>query len=305
MGLFFMQYPAAGGGGGGGVTTLNSLSGALTLVAGSGITITPSGSNITIASTGGSGITSLTGDVTGTGPGATATTISSGVVSNAKLATMAAHTFKGNNTGSTGAPLDLTATQLTAELNQFSSTLQGVVSASGGGTTNFLRADGTWAPAGAGSGANVNLSNLSAPTAFNVELLPGTSDNINIGSSSNTVNAVFLNQIQFFAGGVQNAYHAYDPGTDSYFMIVTGSILMQANPTVTPLNAGNITIQPGNDLVLVPPRRTVFGSLAQFQNNGADPTPTGGAQAGDVYFNTSLNKLKVFNGTAWETITSV
>ncbi len=37
-----------GGGGGGGVTTLNSLSGALNLVAGSGIAITPSGSNITI-----------------------------------------------------------------------------------------------------------------------------------------------------------------------------------------------------------------------------------------------------------------
>lgn len=44
-----------GGGGGGGVTSLNSLTGALTLVAGSGISITPAGSNITIASTGGGG----------------------------------------------------------------------------------------------------------------------------------------------------------------------------------------------------------------------------------------------------------
>jgi len=48
---FFANYPIeGGGGGGGGVTTLNGLSGALTLVAGSGITITPSGSTITIAS---------------------------------------------------------------------------------------------------------------------------------------------------------------------------------------------------------------------------------------------------------------
>lgn len=41
----------SGGGGGGGVTSLNSLTGALNLVAGSGITVTPASPNITIAST--------------------------------------------------------------------------------------------------------------------------------------------------------------------------------------------------------------------------------------------------------------
>lgn len=53
----YAKYSGIGGGsgGGGGVTSLNSLTGALNLVAGSNITITPSGSNITIASTGGSG----------------------------------------------------------------------------------------------------------------------------------------------------------------------------------------------------------------------------------------------------------
>lgn len=41
------------GGGGSGVSSVNSLTGALNLVAGSNITITPSGTNITIVSTGG------------------------------------------------------------------------------------------------------------------------------------------------------------------------------------------------------------------------------------------------------------
>lgn len=43
------------GSGSGGVSSLNALTGALTLVAGTGITITPVGSNITIATTGGTG----------------------------------------------------------------------------------------------------------------------------------------------------------------------------------------------------------------------------------------------------------
>jgi hypothetical protein len=43
------------------------------------------------------------------------------------------------------------ASGLTALINVFTSTLSGAVPASGGGTTNFLRADGTWAaPAGGG-----------------------------------------------------------------------------------------------------------------------------------------------------------
>lgn len=44
------------------------------------------------------------------------------------------------------------AAALTALGNTFTSTLKGLVPASGGGTTNFLRADGTWAaPSGGGS----------------------------------------------------------------------------------------------------------------------------------------------------------
>lgn len=94
-------------------------------------------------------ITSLTTDVVATGPGAAAATIQPGVVTNAKLANMATARFKARITSGTGDPEDLTGTQATTLLDVFTSSLKGLAPSSGGGATNFLRADGTWAvPAG-------------------------------------------------------------------------------------------------------------------------------------------------------------
>lgn len=55
----------------------------------------------------------------------------------------------------------ISAANLTAALNVFTTALKGLVPASGGGTTNYLRADGTWAaPAG---GASVVTTGSGAP----------------------------------------------------------------------------------------------------------------------------------------------
>jgi hypothetical protein len=76
--------------------------------------------------------------------------------------------FMGRSTG-TGAPIAMSPTLSTSLLNTFTTTLQGLVPASGGGTVNFLRADGTFAvppgtAPGAGSITNSQLANMAANT---------------------------------------------------------------------------------------------------------------------------------------------
>lgn len=109
------------------------------------------------------------GDITVSGAG-TVWSIDPGVVGNTELATMAANTVKANATAGVASPTDFgvnvnnflmrlagniisgTGTQATTLIDVFTSVLKGLAPASGGGTTNFLRADGTWAAPGGGGG---------------------------------------------------------------------------------------------------------------------------------------------------------
>lgn len=56
-----------------------------------------------------------------------------------------ANTIKGNNTGAPSNTLNLSPAQVVAMLPVFTPVLKGLTPFSGGGTTNFLRADGAWA----------------------------------------------------------------------------------------------------------------------------------------------------------------
>lgn len=124
------------------------MSGGLTVSSG-GATVggTSSGTN-----TGDQTIT-LTGDVTGSGTASFAATVAAHAVSNSKLAQIAAHSYKGNNTGSTADASDITNTQLTADLDAMvgdsgSGGTKGLVPAPGAGdaaANKFLKADATWA----------------------------------------------------------------------------------------------------------------------------------------------------------------
>lgn len=70
-------------------------------------------------------------------------------ITNANLAPMAGHTYKGVNGGSSATPSDVTNTQLTADLNPFTTSLQGLVPSPGGTSSGrVLQDDGSWhAPA--------------------------------------------------------------------------------------------------------------------------------------------------------------
>jgi len=64
---------------------------------------------------------------------------------------IATSSILGRVTASTGNIETLTGTQATTLLDVFTSSLKGLAPASGGGTTNFLRADGTWAAPSGGT----------------------------------------------------------------------------------------------------------------------------------------------------------
>ena len=92
----------------------------------------------------------FTGDVTNSG---LALTIANDAVTYAKMQNVSATSrFLGRITAGAGDTEELTGTQATTLLDAFTTSLKGLAPASGGGTSNFLRADGTWAaPAGGGS----------------------------------------------------------------------------------------------------------------------------------------------------------
>ena len=133
----------------------------------------------------------LTGDVTGSGTGSFAATIANDAVTNAKLANMDTARIKGRTTAGTGDPEDLTGTQATTLLDTFTSSLKGLAPASGGGTTNFLRADGTWAAPSGGGGGGADGTVL-APAS-----LSAWADNYNPSGWASTVGVVKLTSSAF------------------------------------------------------------------------------------------------------------
>lgn len=125
------------------------------------------------------------------------------------LPSIANNTILANNSGTTSTPSALTTTQVTAMLNLFTSSLQGLTPASGGGTANFLRADGTWAiPPGTGTVTSVSVTSangfagtvatatttpaITISTTINSPVLAGNGTAISAATTTGTGSTVVL-----------------------------------------------------------------------------------------------------------------
>jgi hypothetical protein len=141
-------------------------------------------------------------------------------------------------------------------LQPFDSTNPGVVVASGGGTANFLRADGTWA-APTSSGANTTLSNLGV-TAINADLLPDADITRSVGAVSNQMLDVF--SFNYTATG-EGAKYTANNGTSNVQLLAEGlTSTPSASDTGLAIKATTASLAGNNAFAIFTQNRTGLGN---------------------------------------------
>jgi hypothetical protein len=209
--------------------------------------------------------------------------IANNAVTNAKLALIPAHSYIGNNTGSSATAAYITNTQLTADLNLFTSSLQGLVPASGGGTTNFLRADGTFAapPTSSGTVTSVALADGSTAPIFAISGSPvTTSGTLTMTLESQTANTVLAGPAS--GGGAQPTFR----------LLVSADI---------PNNAANTTGTASNVTGIV---AIANGGTGQSTANAAFAALSPMTTAGDIiYENATPAPARLPIGTTGQVLT--
>lgn len=210
----------------------------------------------------------LSGDVSGTGTTTITTTIGANKVTNAMLAQVATRTIHGRVTIGTGNVETLTGTEATTLIDVFTSTLKGLAPASGGGTANFLRADGTWAtPAGSSgvtqivAGTNVTISPVGGTGVVTVNASGGGGGGTIYKLTSQTLTAASWVLVGGYytytfsnANITTNTRVDFTPNNASYTEVTTCGMQTQVDVT-----AGSCTFYS-----LFPPQNNIIGEVTIF-----------------------------------------
>lgn len=187
-----------------------------------------------------------------------------------------------NGTGGWGG---ITNAQLTALINSFSTSLSGAAPASGGGTVNFLRADGTWAvPPGVSSGGTVtSITNSDGTITLSPNPITITgSASLNLGNNNNW-SAAQRGAFQPLTISGSTFTPSFDSGQNISVTLVHASCPCTfANPSTTPVagQAGVIEIvqsSTGSDLI------STWGSDYVTNGHMSSIALSSGANAIDVF----------------------
>jgi lysophospholipase L1-like esterase len=220
-------------------------------------------------------------------------------------------------------PSYLTPTQATADLNLFTTSLQGLTPASGGGTTNFLRADGTWAapPGGGGSGTVTTfsagtLSPLFTTSVANATTTPALTFTLST-ASANTAFGNFTGStatpsfgkvpVAAFATGTANTLLGYDGSgnpsaiTAGTNISISGGIINATGGTFSnPMTTnGDMIYQVGGTygrLAVAPHPGMKLTSGASGAINWLDTTAAAGTQNLTYTQNALNNNLAISGG---------
>jgi hypothetical protein len=140
------------------------------------------------------------------------------------------------------------------------------------------------------SGANTSLSNLST-TSINTNLLPEFTTTYTVGNANAVWNGVYTNLVQGMNGGgsVEIATSLQTTGSGN-ISLVTG--------TASSGNSGNITLTTGTASG-TQGYVSITALYLGLPTGAADPT----APAGAIYYNTTSNMIRWYNGTAWANLT--